>query len=137
MRIGDQETPLPTMIMAYSNPRWYDFVSAPYNVPFGEFIEDRIETEVFKDALWAVVGEQQRAGLDLVADSRTFAAGNYSDVVGVLLLPAGRLRALRAERHLPAVLHAPLSYLRWRHHQGRSDDGAHRQDAHRADRCAT
>ena len=81
MRIGNQETPLPTMIMAYSNPRWYDFVSAPYNVPFGDFIEDRIETEVFKDGLWAVVGDQQRAGLDLVADSRTFAAGNYSDVV--------------------------------------------------------
>jgi hypothetical protein len=50
MRIGDQDTLLPTMIMAYSNPRWYDFVSAPYNVPFGEFIEDRTETEVFKDA---------------------------------------------------------------------------------------
>jgi 5-methyltetrahydropteroyltriglutamate--homocysteine methyltransferase len=50
-------------------------------VPFGEFIEDRIETEVFKDGLWAVLGDQERAGLDVVADSRTFAAGNYSDVV--------------------------------------------------------
>lgn len=81
MRVGDNEVLLPTMNMAYSNPRWYDFVSASYNVPFGEFIEDRIETEVFKDALWAVVGEQERAGLDIVADARTFAAGNYSDVV--------------------------------------------------------
>lgn len=81
MRIGDRDILLPTMIMAYSNPRWYDFISAGYNVPFGEFIEDRVETEVFKDALWAVLGEQVRAGLDVVADSRTFAAGNYSDVV--------------------------------------------------------
>jgi 5-methyltetrahydropteroyltriglutamate--homocysteine methyltransferase len=81
MRIGDQDTLLPTMIMAYSNPRWFDFISAGHNVPFGDFIEDRVETEIFKDGLWAVVGDQERAGLDLVADSRTFAAGNYSDVV--------------------------------------------------------
>ncbi|MCX9190906.1 2-hydroxypropyl-CoM lyase [Carbonactinospora thermoautotrophica] len=81
MRLSDKDVLLPTMIMAYSNPRWYDFVAASYNVPFGDFIEDRIETEVFKDALWAVVGEQERAGLDLVADSRTFTTGNYSDVV--------------------------------------------------------
>ncbi len=50
-------------------------------MPFGEFIEDRIETEVFKDGLWAVVGEEERAGLDLVSDCHMFAAGNYSDVV--------------------------------------------------------
>lgn len=81
MRVGDRDILLPTMNMAYSNPRWYDFVSAAYNVPFGEFIEDRVETEVFRDALWAVIGEQDRAGIDVVADSRTFAAGNYSDVV--------------------------------------------------------
>ncbi|MGE0297022.1 2-hydroxypropyl-CoM lyase [Pseudonocardia sp.] len=79
--MGDRDILLPTMTMAYSNPRWYDFISASYNVPFGDLIEDRVETEVFKDGMWAVVGDLERAGLDVISDSRTFAAGNYSDVV--------------------------------------------------------
>jgi methionine synthase II (cobalamin-independent) len=81
MRVGNTDILLPTMNMAYSNPKWYDFVAAGYNVPFGEFVEDTVEAEVFKDALWGVVGDQLRAGMDVVADSRLFAAGNYSGVV--------------------------------------------------------
>ena len=81
MRIGKNQILLPTMNMAYSNPKWYDFVAASYNVPFGEFVEDTVQAEVFKDALWGVIGDQQRAGMDVVADSRMFAAGNYSGVV--------------------------------------------------------
>lgn len=81
MQIGSRDVLLPTMNMAYSNPKWYDFVAAGYNVPFGEFVEDTVEAEVYKDALWGVVGDQQRAGMDVVADARMFAAGNYSGVV--------------------------------------------------------
>lgn len=81
MRIGSNDVFLPTMNMAYSNPKWYDFVAAGYNVPFGALVEDTVQAEVFKDALWGVVGDQQRAGMDVVADARLFAAGNYSGVV--------------------------------------------------------
>jgi 5-methyltetrahydropteroyltriglutamate--homocysteine methyltransferase len=81
MRIGNRDVLLPTMNMAYSNPKWYDVLAAGYNVPFGGLVEDTVQAEVFKDALWGVIGDQQRAGMDVVADARLFAAGNYSGVV--------------------------------------------------------
>jgi methionine synthase II (cobalamin-independent) len=81
MRVGSKDVLLPTMNMAYSNPKWYDFVAASYNAPFGEFVEDTVQAEVYADALWGVIGDQQRAGMDVVADARLFAAGNYSGVV--------------------------------------------------------
>lgn len=109
MQIGTTDVLLPTMNMAYSNPKWYDSVAAGYNVPFGAFIEDTVEAEVYKDALWGVVGDQQRAGMDVVADARMFAAGNYS---GVVVYYFGRLAGFvpygpHVRYPLYSTLHSP------------------------------
>jgi 5-methyltetrahydropteroyltriglutamate--homocysteine methyltransferase len=107
MRIGAEDVFLPTMNMAYSNPKWYDFLAAGYNVPFGGLVEDTVQAEVFNDGLWSVVGDQQRAGMDVVSDARLFAAGNYS---GVVTYYFGRLAGFAA--YGPHVRYPLYSTLR-------------------------
>lgn len=75
MRIGNQEMLLPTtMVGNYPNPRWFDgqpFARYP-GFPQGEFVHDSISKEAFDDAILAIVNDQEKAGLDVIADGRVY-----------------------------------------------------------------
>lgn len=75
MRVGNEEILLPTtMVGNYPNPRWYDgraFARYP-GFPAGAFVYDSISQEAFEDAVLAIVHDQERAGLDVIADGRVY-----------------------------------------------------------------
>ena len=72
MRIGSNDTLLPTaMVGNYPNPRWYDgHAFATY--PKGEFVYDAISREAYEDAVGAIVHDQVSAGLDVISDGKVY-----------------------------------------------------------------
>ena len=72
MRIGSNETLLPTaMVGNYPNPRWYDG-QAFAQYPRGEFVYDAISREAFEDAVGAIAHDQDSAGLDIISDGKVY-----------------------------------------------------------------
>jgi 2-hydroxypropyl-CoM lyase len=68
MQIAGQEILLPTMMVGnYPKPRWFTG-QAWSEIPPGRYAADSISFEAFSDAILAIVGDQDSAGLDVVTD---------------------------------------------------------------------
>jgi methionine synthase II (cobalamin-independent) len=78
MRVGDKEILIPTsMVGNYPNPRWFD--SGPVREWNGDQLSpDSYIYEAFQDAMRAVVGDQEDAGLDIITDAR-LQGDNYAE----------------------------------------------------------
>ena len=80
MRIGGQEILIPTsMVGNYPNPRWWDASFARHFRGDRE-PPDSMSCEALEDAIGAVAGDQERAGLDIISDGR-LQADNYGDIL--------------------------------------------------------
>ncbi|MGH9024299.1 MAG: cobalamin-independent methionine synthase II family protein, partial [Acidimicrobiia bacterium] len=74
MRVGNQEMLLPvTMVGNYPEPRWWRGQAfARYPGTPGKLVFDSISEEAYQDCIQSIVRDQERAGLDIVADGRVF-----------------------------------------------------------------
>jgi len=80
MRIGGQEILIPTsMVGNYPNPRWWDASFARHFRGDRE-PPDSISCEALEDAIGAIAGDQERAGLDIISDGR-IQGDNYGDIL--------------------------------------------------------
>ena len=82
MKIGDRDILIPTMMVGnYPKPRW--FVGQRFaDVPVGGFVSDSVSKEAFDDCIAALVVDQERAGLDVISDTRVY--GGDSPYGGIL-----------------------------------------------------
>jgi methionine synthase II (cobalamin-independent) len=84
MRVGNQEMLLPTtMVGKYPEPRWWKgqaFAHYP-GIP-GRAVFDSISSEAYEDVIQCLARDQERAGLDILADGRVF---DGEDAYGQLL----------------------------------------------------
>jgi methionine synthase II (cobalamin-independent) len=84
MLVGSKEILLPTtMVGKYPDPRWWRgqaFAKYPGNP--GRRVFDAISEEAFNDCIQALARDQERAGLDVIADGRVF---DGEDAYGQLL----------------------------------------------------
>jgi 5-methyltetrahydropteroyltriglutamate--homocysteine methyltransferase len=82
MLVGQQEMLLPTtMVGNYPEPRWWKgsaFAKYPANKP----VFDSVSQEAYQDCIQAIVCDQERVGLDIMADGRVF---DGEDAYGQLL----------------------------------------------------
>src|SRR5437763_620050 len=70
MRVGQKDILIPTMMVGnYPKPRWYAGQGFA-TVPVGNFIPDAVSFEAFEDCLASMVRDQERSGLDVIADGR-------------------------------------------------------------------
>ncbi|MGQ0576887.1 MAG: cobalamin-independent methionine synthase II family protein [Pseudonocardia sp.] len=74
MRVGNQETLLPvTMVGNYPEPRWWKGQAfARYPGRPGKIAFDSISEEAYQDCIQCIVRDQERVGLDIIADGRVF-----------------------------------------------------------------
>jgi methionine synthase II (cobalamin-independent) len=80
MRFGGQEILIPTsMVGNYPNPRWWDAYFARHFRGDRE-PPDSITCEALEDAIGAIARDQERAGLDIITDSR-IQGDNYGDIL--------------------------------------------------------
>ncbi|MGH8998303.1 MAG: cobalamin-independent methionine synthase II family protein [Acidimicrobiia bacterium] len=82
MRVGTQDILLPTMMVGnYPKPRWY--AGQGYaTVPVGNFVPDAVSFEAFEDCLASIVRDQERSGLDVIADGRVLGGDSpYGQIV--------------------------------------------------------
>jgi 5-methyltetrahydropteroyltriglutamate--homocysteine methyltransferase len=78
MKIGGQEILIPTsMVGNYPNPRWWDAYFARHFRGDRE-PPDSMSCEALEDAVAAIAGDQERAGLDIISDGRAH-SDNYAD----------------------------------------------------------
>ncbi|MGH3802870.1 MAG: 2-hydroxypropyl-CoM lyase, partial [Pseudonocardiaceae bacterium] len=84
MRVGNQEMLLPTtMVGKYPEPRWWKGQAfAKYPGQPGRAVFDSMSEEAFEDCLQCMTRDQERAGLDIIADGRVF---DGEDAYGQLL----------------------------------------------------
>ncbi len=80
MQIRSQDILIPTsMVGNYPNPRWWDASFARHFRGDRE-PPDSISCEALEDAIAAVAGDQERAGLDIISDGR-IQGDNYGDIL--------------------------------------------------------
>ncbi|MFC4941908.1 cobalamin-independent methionine synthase II family protein [Pseudonocardia sp. GCM10023141] len=74
MRVGNQEMLLPTtMVGKYPEPRWWKGQAfARYPGRPGKVVFDAISEESYNDVIQCIARDQERVGLDVVADGRVF-----------------------------------------------------------------
>ena len=82
MRVGQKDILIPTMMVGnYPKPRWYAGQGFA-TVPVGNFIPDAVSFEAFEDCLAAMVRDQERAGLDVIADGRVLGGDSpYGNII--------------------------------------------------------
>ena len=84
MRVGNQEMLLPTtMVGKYPEPRWWRGQAfANYPGRPGKVVFDSISEEAYNDVIQSIARDQERVGLDIMADGRVF---DGEDAYGQLL----------------------------------------------------
>jgi 5-methyltetrahydropteroyltriglutamate--homocysteine methyltransferase len=77
------DTLLPiTMVGSYPRPLWYDYQLHGRHIMDDFKLEER--AQAYKDAVWSVMGDQQRAGLDILTDGQMH-FDDYGAVIGSFL----------------------------------------------------
>jgi methionine synthase II (cobalamin-independent) len=66
-KVTDSLLPI-TMVGSYPRPLWYDYQLHGRHLMDDFKLEER--AEAYKDAVWSVMGDQQRAGLDILTDGQ-------------------------------------------------------------------
>lgn len=79
MRVQGRELLIPSMMVGnYPKPMWYQSLASTLRLPEGDLIHDSYEQELLKDALTAIVHDQEAAGLDIISDGRIQGAESFA-----------------------------------------------------------